>query len=269
MDLTIEKMKVGDGLLFGRYGVSNDHPQPITWLKTSPNCGFITENAVDYLCFDAQERSSDNRNMQYAGNPDLSLSNLFGFLNSADEQWYHPTHQTDAPPSRNNTDRYREYESHFGFLYYFDEYELESLLYNTVTVGNRQITSLVRPPLISEVLGANRLKLFTKRGVRPKGTEDMIQNRQRTGFDYNSYIDFWVIGSQDNARALGTAISRSGATEERYPSHSSGVRPVCHLKPETEVVLGDDGFYRIKPRIIKQNVYTDEELLCFLGIAQP
>lgn len=53
MDTTVGALKVGTQLVMGKYGVDKDSPHPIVWLKGNPNCDFITEKAIDYLCFDA------------------------------------------------------------------------------------------------------------------------------------------------------------------------------------------------------------------------
>ena len=55
MDTTVGALKVGAQLVMGKYGVDKDNPYPIVWLKGNPNCDFITEKAIDYLCFDAAE----------------------------------------------------------------------------------------------------------------------------------------------------------------------------------------------------------------------
>ena len=48
-----------------------------------------------------------------------------------------------------------------------------------------------------------------------------------------------------------------------------GVRPVCKLKDNVPLIMVEDGIYRIKPYTIEQNICTSDELLNFLGIAQP
>ena len=78
MDTTVERLKVGTQVIIGSYGVNNDEPHPVVWLKGSPNCDFITECAVDYLCFDAPERTGDGR--RNLGNPDYRLSNIYTYL---------------------------------------------------------------------------------------------------------------------------------------------------------------------------------------------
>lgn len=268
MDMTPAKMKIGDRLMLGKYGVRNDSPQPLIWLKASPNCGFITEYVPDYLCFDAKEQSNEDRNRQYYGNKSYSLSNLHSFLNSDAEVWFHPTHEMDSPPNRRSSGMY-EYENHYGFLYHFEEYEIDSLMFDTIMVDGEQICSLIRPPLAAEVVGADRFQLFSRRGVRPKGTEDMIQSRN-TGFDYNSYIDFWALGvDRCRSQAYTGTISRTGTKDSTAPSSPCGVRPVCKLKDNAPLIMVEDGIYRIKPYTIEQNICTSDELLNFLGIAQP
>ena len=267
MDTTISKLKIGERLLLGRYGVLNEEPCPIFWLKSNLDCNFIAEDAVDYVCFDARERSSENRNVQCGGNGKYKLSNLLGYLNSEDEQWYRPAHQTDSPPDARNTDRYAEYESHFGFLYHFEEYELDSLVYDSIQVGGETVSSLVRLPLIREIIGPDRFKLFHKKGIRPKASDDMIQNRKNTGLVYGSYIDFWVADESDRYINYAKVLSRSGVEDIKPAMQSAGIRPVCHIKGDTPVIVGEDGFYHIKPRVIKQSICTDEELFSFLSIS--
>lgn len=85
-ETTIGRMKIGDKLLFGAYGVSNDDPHPILWLKGTPNGDFITQDILDYIAFDARERSSEVYNRRGWGNPSYPLSNILSFLNSANPQ---------------------------------------------------------------------------------------------------------------------------------------------------------------------------------------
>lgn len=268
MDLTVDKLKIGAKLVLGKYGVQNNEPYPIIWLKATPNCDFITENVLDYICFDSRERASQSRSAQYYGNSQLSLSNIFNFLNSDADIWYHPTHEVDAPPNARNLDaRGLEYESHYGFLYHFDEYEIDSLKYFTLENNDEHISSLIRLPMEAEILGVNRFKLFSRKGVRPNGTEDMVYNRRVGGFDFNSYINFWT-GDRYNDQYVKT-ISRSGNESRCTPKDPCGLRPVCSIKPDAAVIPGANDLFYLKAYTVSQSVCTDEELLNFLGLAQP
>ena len=110
MDTTVERLKVGTQVIIGSYGVNNDEPHPVVWLKGSPNCDFITECAVDYLCFDAPERTGDGR--RNLGNPDYRLSNIHTYLNSDRDDWFRKTHEADAPPNNVFSSRAQSYRNH-------------------------------------------------------------------------------------------------------------------------------------------------------------
>lgn len=268
MDLTVDRLKIGAKLVLGKYGVHNDSPHPIVWLKASLNCDFISESVLDYICFDARERASNVRNIQYYGNPCLLLSNIHSFLNSDADVWFNPTHEADVPPSARNVDtRGTEYESHFGFLYHFDEYEIDSLKYSVVEANGERLSSLIRLPMQNEILGADRFKLFLRKGVRPNGTEDMVSSRYACGFDYTSYVDFWTGDRYDDTYVR--TVSRSGNADRRTPKELCGLRPVCSIKPETVVVSGSNDTFYIKEYVVSHNICTDEELLNFLGLARP
>jgi len=267
VDLTVNNLKIGAKLILGNYGVQNESPQPIVWLKASPNCAFITESVLDYICFDAKEPQSPEQSIRYGGNPQYNLSNIFSFLNSDAEEWFHPTHENDAAPVRHNGQRGLEYESHYGFLYHFEEYENESLMCTTYAVDGEQVSSKIRLPSKEEILGAERFKLFSKKGIRPRGTYDMLTGR-RAGFEESSYIDYWLCDKHASTFKVKT-ISRSGEIRKVSPQNPCGLRPVCCINPDTKLVIAGDGVYRIEPYVIRHNVYTDEELFGFLGMAQP
>jgi len=267
-DTTIGKLKIGTPLIMGKYGVNRDRPKPIIWLKGTPNGDFITKDAIDYLPFDAKEReNTENNNARIMGNSRYSVSNLLQFLNCAEESWFAPMHQFDAPPTVMNVDWNRgQYDQHYGFLYFFEEYEIAALEQDTRVVDTDNVATLVRLPSIADILSPDRFKLFTKKGVRPKATEELI-GKPGAEFYLGSYVPFWVSDWGRNGHAA--FIDRDGSVKVQWPTGNCGVRPVCTISPATAVVLGDDGFHYIKPQEIKQNVCTDEELYAFLGLAQP
>lgn len=267
MDFKISDLKIGAQLILGKYGVRNNNPFPIMWLKCTPNSDFITQSAVDYLPFDANE--PDNDEFRGCGNPNYGLSNLLAFMNSADESWYRPMHSMDAPPDMTHTTGSSQYESHCGFLCHFEEYEVESFVKTTVEVAGERITSAVRLPSSEEISGEQRFELFRRKGIRAKGTEDMITNRFGHGFDYNSFVPFWVRNRSVHFTRSALCLDRQCSLDTMPPRNSSGLRPVCTVNPDTPVILGENGYYYIKPRSVQRNVYTDEELFELLGLAQP
>lgn len=266
MDLTVDRLKIGSKLVFGKYGVNNDSPYPIVWLKASPNCDFITESVLDYLCFDAMEPAAESHMEQYNGNPRFALSNIFSFLNSDAEQWFSPSHPVDCPPGRRYIGANAEYETHYGFLYHFEEYETESLVRTRTELEGENIFSLIRLPQEDEIVGLNRFKLFSRKGVRPKGTDDMLNGRNR-GFTFESYIPFWLTNRERDIYVK--AISRNGGFDYISPCNPCGIRPVCNIKPDTVVVPCDNDMFVVRPYAVSQNICTDTEFLDFLGLARP
>lgn len=266
MELTISDLKIGAQLILGKYGVRNDYPVPIVWLKGTQKNDFITQLVVDYLCFDASE--PENNESRVYGNSNYGLSNILAFINSANEVWYHKMHPTDTPPNEQYVS-WARYESHYGFMYHFEEYEVESLVQVTVEVAGERITTAIRLPSSEELIGEQRFELFRKKGVRAKGSEDMITNRRGHDFDYNSFIPFWLRNRSINFAKSAMYFDRQRSLNVQSPRYSSGLRPVCTINPDTPVILGEDGYYYIKPRAEQRNVYTDEELFELLGLAQP
>jgi hypothetical protein len=262
LETTVGKLKIGAPLVMGRYSVSKDaDPAPIVWLKGTPNSDFITEFAVDYLPLDALERESENIRHRYSGNPDYNKSNLLQFLNSDQDEWYSPTHQYDTPPVRSNVNNgYKDtYYEHYGFLYYFEEYEVSCI--------DGDAGTKIHLPVYGTFHGEDRLQLFRKKGIRAKATEDFVANKG-VGFRETSFIPIWLADESeynDEARIMG----RNGEVNYQRPVYSCGVRPICVVKPDTIVVCDDDGLYHIKPCVVSVNVCTDEELFELLGMAQP
>lgn len=261
METIVEKLKVGSPLVMGEYSVQKAFtPEQIVWLKGTPNSDFITESVVDFLPLDALERENPEMLYRYSGNADYLKSNLMQFLNSDQENWYSPTHQYDAPPSRSNVnDRYRApYDKHYGFMFYFEDYEVESIQDND---GIK-----IWLPTYEDFNGENKFQLFKRKGTRARGTMDFVYNK---GLDFSesSYVPFWLSNKNDTA-GKAYIMGRNGDLVPQRPVNACGVRPVCNIRPETVVVKDDDGFYHIKPRACK-NAFTDEELFEFLGMAQP
>lgn len=234
MDTTVGALKVGAQLVMGKYGVDKDNPYPIVWLKGNPNCDFITEKAIDYLCFDAAEETGHYRRV-------------------------------------NKRYSYARYEDHYGFLYFFEDHEVASLVRKEYVVGENRVSSLIRLPSVADIFSiqdGRRFDLFKRKGIRPNPTADLFDLKARyAGLDSDrGFMSFWLLDDVETERA---AISnRSGVLNRLTASSCSGVRPVCTLSPDTIVEQREDGVFFIKP-FTTQNVFTDEELLELLGMAQP
>lgn len=269
METTVGKMKVGERLVLGQYGSSTDAAVPIEWLKATPNGDFISEKVLDYICFDARERQGDSYYAKMYGDPDYKFSNILQFLNRDEEVWWSPTHIGDAPPNGNNVCSYNDaYNTHYGFLHLFEDYELESIVSETYIARGEQLQSKMRLPSYENFVGQNKFPLFSRRGVRAHGTSEYIFGRgMYTGFQEGSFIEFWL--SDLRSSDYPAILTRNGEKGQKCPYLSAGLRPVCTLKLDTVLEKYENGKYQVKPFGIQGKLFTDEELFELLGVARP
>ena len=269
MELVVGNMKVGAPLVMGAYGTQNDNPYPIVWLKGTSNGDFITQFVLDVLSFDAQEPDNvENRDARFTGNTNYGWSNILQFLNAQEENWFSPMHQYDSSPIRQRVGYAIGYEAHNGFLYQFEDYEIECLQEDIREIGGNVVRTLIRLPSAEDIIGAHRFQLFRKKGIRPKGTQDLVINRQQYVHNLRegSYIPFWISDASELRSYYASIINRMGDVDIKYPKECSGIRPVCTIKAETKVELHDDGLYYIVPTS-GRNIFTDGELFEFLGLS--
>ena len=268
--MTINDLKIGDRLVLGKYGVHNNQPYPVVWRKCNSNCDFITEKAIDVLCFDAAEQIIDDSSRGrrvWGGNQRYAVSNIFNFLNSESEEWYRPAHIADNPPS---------YSSHYGFLYNFNPGEIAVMNMHEYTVGGDSIKSRVRLPSGEDINCDEKtgFQIFKKIGLRPHPTADICDFRScpdeyGTPYTETGYINFWLMDPVGPSTQRVRIISRSGCFAYLSAAKSAGVRPVCTLQPETIVSALDSGVFSVKISASDEQVFTDKEFFELLGMAQP
>lgn len=75
-------------------------------------------------------------------NAKYPVSNLFSFLNSDQMMWYHAMHDNDSSPGAFVRYSYARYEDHYGFLYFFEDHEVASLVRKEYVVGENRVSSL-------------------------------------------------------------------------------------------------------------------------------
>lgn len=214
------------------------------------DCDFIAKYVLDCLKFDEGEQNHPDANFRYGGNPDYILSNIRQFLNSQDARWYHPTHEYDRAPMRNSG----AYAEHPGFLHDFEDYEIQALV------------SEIELPKYTHFMGSanERFPYFTKRGIRPNGSEDFLRNKQNYGFSEGSYIGFWL--SDRHGRYVG-AVGRDGRHQNKYPVDTNGIRPICKINPEVKVETHGTGICTLIPvELHPESLFSDDELSMFLGL---
>lgn len=267
-ELTIADLKVGAKLVFGNYGVTGAEAHPITWLKASKECDFISEFVLDWLKFDAAEQNNPNRDNYWHGNADYETSNIIQFLNSYKDDWYDPMHAYDAPPGNveNMADATGDYVNHTGFLYNFSEYELNCL------------ASRIDLPSSANIYGNGmfpKLQVFNRKGFRGKPSVDLIRNKRGVGgLREGSYCEFWLRDSfypGDSFRV--SYVDKAGQKCYMYASLAMGLRPICKIDKNARVEqLPDGSGYRIVPfeteniRVRSSKVCTDDEFLELMGL---
>lgn len=264
MDVKISDLKIGTPISLGRYSVrsANNDPPPITWIKCTTGCDFITQSVVDALCFDAPEPRFDSAHRNQGGT-DYGLSNILSFMNSTEESWYYPTHIRDLEP---------DYSSHYGFLYYFEDYEVESLTPRTVGSGYGDVTAMIHLPSVGEITGVSgneeRFKYFSRHGIRAKASVDLAEYKHE--FSETSYVHYWLRDYREQSSAYTSFLKRGGGVGLTTPNRPCGLRPVCTLKPDILAEQDESGCWHIKPYAAsRNNICTDEELFDFLGLTQP
>lgn len=177
--MVVSEMRVGGRLVFGSYGKSDDDITDIVWTKVSQNNDFMASDSVVSMQFDQKERMSSNGARRDSGNNFFLQSNVFGFLNANEIDWWVATHAADEAP----------YENIPGFLYQFNEWELACLEPREITVrvppGSKRefgesvrIQCKVSLPAISELM--NTHDTYPDEGERFEALPDFLTAATRT-----------------------------------------------------------------------------------------
>lgn len=162
-------MTLGDTFAFGKYQVASEDPWPIEWKivhQTDEYQIAQTSQIIDILCFDARESSNPDSGRVKHGNNKWGVSNIAQFLNSDQESWYSAQHSYDAPPSGGNTEEFT-YDTHKGFLYYFNDAEKSLLREMSLTFANPAVdgggsytwTGKVWLPTVTQIANSQNNKI--------------------------------------------------------------------------------------------------------------
>ena len=270
MAKTIGDLKIGDRLVMGRYTINagdDREPKPIVWLKATPDCCFLSEYALDIVVFDGREPESVIESYRSNGNPCFTLSNLACYLNSEYQDWYFAMHQNDSPPFGRRISNFGKAAGHAGFLYDFEEYEIESLVYRVVEDTQGASAFRIWLPSKGDVFGNDCFPLFRRKGIRPKASMDMIGLQY--GYDTHSFVDFWLMTQSQLNTNYVERIARNGLAERVWPSTRSGLRPVCAVRPDRAIEPIGSGMYRLVPSQVTFDTFSDEDFYKLMGIAHP
>lgn len=239
--MTINDLKIGSKVEFGRYSckatrdVPRDMP-PVSWIKTTYNNQMLSESVLDVIIYDNIEGDRCNTNYR--------LSNVNQFLNSVEDNWYHPTHNGDVPPpssSWGNTN----YGARPGFLSGFLDEEIKFIIPYAIkdhTDPAEWFNCFVRLPSVDELVGDEKFPYFKRHGLRTVPTDDAY-NRCHVRF-YTEHIPFLTRTPAYTPFVYHIrADSQVGTT---MPDTMCGLRPLLVLDPKTPVKLTAGGSYTVE-----------------------
>lgn len=136
MSRTVGSLPCGAKIRFGAYCVGNEGAHDIRWIKmNSADTTFLAEYIEDFRAFDAKEPNNLQKHCRRYGNNRYSVSNIDQFLNSTEDDWYQPQHNTDVPPTDDFISDGTPYQSHPGFLAYFSEAELKAIVPTEIVIA--------------------------------------------------------------------------------------------------------------------------------------
>ena len=289
MSRTIGSLPCGAKIRFGAYCVGNEGTHNIRWIKmNSADTTLLAEYIEDFRAFDAREPNSPREYRREYGNNRYSVSNIDQFLNSSEDDWYQPQHDTDAPPTGELTYDGTPYQSHPGFLAYFSEAELEAIIPTEIVVAlprcdsddhdYERITRKVFLPSRTNIFGRSvrntnegeRWEYFGNgRSVVATATQEAIDNTELNGAP-NDTTDgwYWWLRSPNadngcNARY----VDRDGDDDSASAYRGIiGVRPALKLNPE--ILVSDEpdeeGYYNVILSIVEFEDVSEEDFLSIL-----
>lgn len=216
--MNIQQMKIGQRLVFGSYAPGSLPPAKIRWLKADRDCKFISENVLDNMIINPVASGVNDRGQRQP----YYDSCLSKFLNSDAEVF-------DAPlkPSRYN--RRFDQDGYSGFLYGFEESEIEAMVPMPTVIDGEEREYLVRVPLNTEIYGGDAsLRLFKRKGKRARLINYDYYSEPVT---YEYFCPFLLAQKDYGCRA----VNAMGYEERYYYNQIIGVRPVIQLRPDTEL----------------------------------
>lgn len=133
MPKRIADLPVGSKVRFGSYSVSGEEPHRIAWIKVHRDNTLFNEFVEDILPFDAKEPLNPFNYRRTYGSNRYSVSNLGGFINSEEVDWFQKQTETDTPPAGEYLrDGHPGYKNKPGFLHFFQQWELDQIMTSKV-----------------------------------------------------------------------------------------------------------------------------------------
>lgn len=244
--MKISDLAIGDYLMFGRFPKAGERRVPdLLWRKASSQNGFFTENPIGKFSADAIEPDNESRDRRERGSNFYPQTNICQMLNSEDEDWYKPQHETDAA-----SERMMKYP---GFLHLFEEWERKMIV-------PHEIVSVV-PAGFKRKFG-EQVKSVVKVSIPSKsqifGGEDTTEGSRLDIFDLGVGMHPDTLTRSFFGTGL-CAIGRSGKLINFTPANETGICPLIHLNGDSEVEFDAvNGIYYTIPPQEYIKAITDE-----------
>ena len=225
--MVISELPVGSVVRLGRYTLGHrpDELIDIDWIKVSKSNEFIAQKVLLGMPFDARE--GWNANYSYR------LSNIRQFMNSEQQNWYNPTHPNDSAPGYVTFDSYMvsNLNRYCGLLYHFSDEEINLL--------NPMDGDRIRLPKLSEIMAQfPYFKRYGKRAHAVRTYGELDRNDYREG----TYHRYYILGDGENELL---EMGRDGYYRAISPIRYSGVRPVCKIDANAEVIETGNNTYKM------------------------
>ena len=270
----LSNLPVGAKVKFGKYSVNGEVAQDLVWLVVAKNHNgypsnaitLLTNQVIDFRCFDAREASNPEYASNTYGNTTYRLSNIDQWLNKDVANWFVASHAYDQSPDSASVcgGVPTQYAARPGFLNAFTSVEKAAILSTTITsvefdkdskVVTNYLSRKVFLPSYTEVCGApngdvyegewwsyfssGATELVTATDQALSHTSivgaDLAGNRPYWSRSPEASIRMWVLGLDTNARFTSPH------------SGGMGVRPVTNLTASLNVsdTTDSEGCYTI------------------------
>lgn len=289
MSCTVDSLPCGAKIRFGAYCVDDESAHSICWIKVNgADTTLLAEHIEDFRAFDAREPNSPREYRRLHGNNRYSVSNIDQFLNSSEDDWYQPQHDTDAPPTDELTNDGTPYQSHPGFLAYFSKAELEAIIPTEIVVAlprcdsddhnYEKITRKVFLPSRTNIFGISvrstnegeQWEYFGNgRSTVATATWEAIDNTKLIGTpedDTDSW--YWWLRSPDPDDESAVGYVGCGGRSGYSNTHLGvvGIRPALRLNPE--ILVSDEpdeeGYYNVILSAVELEDVSEEDFLSII-----
>lgn len=264
----LRSLSVGDKVKFGTFWGTK-----LKWQVAEKNhygypdnsVTIVTEEHVATLAFDSAEPYAGSSEMRWYGRGRYKVSNISQWLQSTASagNWYFPQHSVDHAPARGYVD-FDHYEDFCGFLYQFDQLEVDMLMSTTrsVTLGlsfgvgsAESVTSKMFLPTRGEygdaTFARDIIELFrTTSNRKAVLSADALAHAQAIGrgtlTEGENYETLTADGyAYDREKVYHVDTSGSPVVARAY--ESSGIRPCCNLPADTLISAepDEDGYYTV------------------------